>query len=79
MPRSARVTGIMSRIKMATTRKLGRPANDEPKRDDLTTVVFKVDGETLAALKLLEAAAGPNIRGRRSAVLRELILGAIRK
>lgn len=61
-----------------TVQKPGRPWSEEP-REALTKITFKVDDETLQALKDLEAAAGANIRGRRSVVLRQLILDARRR
>lgn len=57
--------------------KLGRPFVDDTSEDKaLTKVSFRVDGETLAALEQLERDAGPAVRGRRSIVLRQLILDA---
>jgi len=54
-----------------TIAKPGNP-HGEP-REDLTKVSFKLDEDTLDMLKELEAEHGPNIRGRRSNVLREAV------
>jgi hypothetical protein len=59
-------------------KKLGRPYADD--RDgEMARITFRVDAETKAALEKLEKAEGPNIRGRRSIVLRKLILEAVRQ
>ena len=39
-------------------------------REDLVKITFKLDAETYGWLQQLEAEAGPNVRGRRSALLR---------
>ena len=57
-------------------KKRGAPRKNE-EREVLTTVCFKVDGETLAALVNLERAYGiASVRGSRSTLLRKLILDA---
>ena len=55
--------------------KLGRRFADDP-GDPMVKVTVRLDRETLAALKTLEQAAGPAVRGRRSVLLRRLILDA---
>jgi hypothetical protein len=57
-------------------RKPGRPKKDDA-GEEMTKISFRIDGETLSALERLEARDGsPDIRGRRSTVLRRLILDA---
>ena len=54
----------------------GRPRKDET-RAELVSCTFKMDSETEAALSRLERAmSSANIRGRRSTLLRKLILDA---
>jgi hypothetical protein len=53
---------------------IAKPGNPHgAPREVLYKVTFKLDGETLDMLMELEAAHGPNIRGRRSNVLREAV------
>ncbi len=59
-------------------KKLGRPFSDDTD-GEMERVTFRVDLETKAALERLEEREGPNVRGRRSVVLRKLILAADKK
>jgi hypothetical protein len=62
--------------KETKVRKPGRPKKTDA-GEEMTKISFRIDGETLAALKRLETRDGsPDIRGRRSTVLRRLILDA---
>lgn len=58
--------------------KLGRPPNGE-RRKRMRTITFAVTDDVVAALRELEDALGPPVRGRTSVVLRNLILNARRK
>lgn len=59
----------------STVRKLGRPMSRE-NRDAMVQICFKADKETLRALTVLEKTVGAEVRGRRSVLLRRLILDA---
>jgi predicted DNA-binding protein len=62
---------------MSEKLKLGRPFSDAEKRP-LKTISFRVDEETYAALKILEARTGKTKLSRaRSELLRKLILDAV--
>ena len=61
---------------------VAKPGNPHGKENEplVGTVSFKLDAETKAALKQLEERSGvPNVRGRKSAVIRKLILDAARR
>jgi hypothetical protein len=60
-------------------KKVGRPADDEPKRPELDTVSFKIDEEVGMALEELRETVGADIRGWRSVLLRRLVLEAAAK
>jgi hypothetical protein len=60
---------------MSATKKFGRPPAGEA-RESMRKVTFRLDAETLAALEVLEVDVGPDVRGRRSVLLRRLILNA---
>jgi len=57
---------------------IGRPRNGE-ERPGLAKITFRVDEETLTKLRELEKQEGPNVRGRRSNLLRKLIQTAHEK
>ena len=55
--------------------KPGRPRSGES-RSKMKMITFRIDEETLAALRKLEVTVGPKVRGRMSYLLRKLILDA---
>ena len=58
------------------SRRVGRPPLVDGEK--LTSVTFKLDAQTLEALERLESGEA-KVRGRRSAVLRKIILEASRR
>ena len=66
---------------MVLKMKPGRPPKAEGKRAATERITFRVDEETLHALEVLEArhASPGELQGRRSAVLRRIILEAFKK
>jgi hypothetical protein len=63
---------------MADEVKRGRPRKGE-QREALRIINFRVDEETFMDLEALEKTVGPNVRGRRSILLRRLIRTAVGK
>ena len=63
---------------MTTVKKLGRPKSGE-EREKMGTITFSVTDEVRAALRTLETALPAGTVGRRSVVLRRLILEALEK
>ncbi len=59
-------------------KKTGRPRRGE-ERGEMDKVVFRIDAETRIALEELERGVGAAVRGRRSVLLRRLILEAHKK
>lgn len=53
--------------------KLGRPRKTERRENEPRKITCVLDDDTLYKLEELEAKEGPNIRGRRSTLLRRLI------
>lgn len=60
-------------------KRLGRPKSDE-EAGEMRKVTFRIDAETETALAALEAQLDQGIlRGRRSALLRRLVLAEFKK
>ena len=60
------------------TGKSGRPV-DGDNSGEMMRITFRVDAETERALKVLEAQLDKSIRGRRSVLLRMLVMAAFEK
>lgn len=58
-----------------SAKKTGRPPAAETGRGEMPRITFRIDLDTLIALQELEQIEPP-VRGRRSSVLRRLILDA---
>jgi hypothetical protein len=55
----------------------GRPPKTAEPRAELARITFRIDAQTLEALEALERTSGySDVRGRRSMVLRRVILDA---